>query len=72
MPGGQILRNDTNELGAVGPQAKNFFQIVFKKMLDGQQIQSSDIENFNMLGLSKFAFTSKNTAPISCEGLFYR
>ncbi|MFZ4404415.1 MAG: alpha/beta fold hydrolase [Pseudobdellovibrionaceae bacterium] len=70
MPGGQILRSDTNEKNVTGQQAEYFFNHIFKKMLDGNPIFQTDINELNGKGIAKMVFTSKNISFKKCQKLF--
>lgn len=70
MPGGQILKFGMTPEQEVGSQAKEFFEVLFKSMLDAKPLSKVQIETWNNLGSSKMAFTSKTRLALKCEILF--
>lgn len=70
MPGGQILRFGLTAAGDANAQAKDFFNGIFKKMLNAEAITKDQIENWNKIGISKLAFTAKHAKNLKCDKLF--
>jgi proline iminopeptidase len=69
MPGGQVLMVDRDQLGVPQKQATYFFKTVFNRMLTGELVDKRLVDEFNGLGMSKFAFTSKSNLQRQCKSI---